>query len=180
MGADAAATYPIAYSDDTSVVYENLTPTPRAYLVHNVIQAASPEEALQFFETANLDPLDTVVLESEMDLPRTVGTSAGSTATVASETTQRTEIDVNAAAAGFLVLSDTYYPGWVATLDNRSVPIYRANYVGRAVFVPAGRHTVVFEYSPLSFSIGIGLFSLALLALFGLITSYLWPKKVLK
>jgi hypothetical protein len=180
MGADAAATYPIAYSDDTSVVYENLTPIPRAYLVHNVIRAVSPEQALQFFETANLDPLDTVVLESEMDLPRTVGTSADSTAIVAGETTQRTVIDVNAAADGFLVLSDTYYPGWVATLDDRSAPIYRANYVGRAVFVPAGRHTVVFEYSPLSFSIGIGLFSLALLALFGLITSYLWPKKALK
>jgi uncharacterized membrane protein YfhO len=50
--------------------------------------------------------------------------------------------------AGFLVLSDTYFPGWTAAVDGRETPIYRANYTFRAVALPAGAHTVTFSYRP--------------------------------
>lgn len=47
------------------------------------------------------------------------------------------------------------YPGWVATIDNEPVPIYRANYTFRAVRVPEGEHRVVFRYRPMSVRYGL-------------------------
>jgi uncharacterized membrane protein YfhO len=42
------------------------------------------------------------------------------------------------------------YPGWVAEIDRRTVPILRANVLFRAVEVPAGSHRVVFRFAPFS------------------------------
>lgn len=57
--------------------------------------------------------------------------------------------------AGLLVLNDTCYPGWQATVDGMETPIYRANTYFRAVEIPSGRHTVAFEYKPKSFQQGL-------------------------
>lgn len=57
-------------------------------------------------------------------------------------------ISVNAPQAGWLVLADTDYPGWKATIDGEPVPIYRANLMFRAVQVDAGLQEVVFRYEP--------------------------------
>ncbi|MDR3575125.1 MAG: YfhO family protein [Anaerolineaceae bacterium] len=56
--------------------------------------------------------------------------------------------------SGWIVVSDVWYPGWKAYLDQKVVPIWHANYLFRAVFVPAGEHEIDFDYQPLSFLIG--------------------------
>lgn len=65
---------------------------------------------------------------------------------------------------GLLVLGDTWYPGWQATVDGKETKIYPANYVMRAVVLPAGKHRVEFRYRPGSFRTGV-LITLAALAL---------------
>ncbi len=56
---------------------------------------------------------------------------------------------------GWVVLADTYYPGWFAYLDGRPAPLLRANYAFRAVAVEAGEHVVEFRYAPRSFQSGV-------------------------
>lgn len=64
-----------------------------------------------------------------------------------------------------LVVCDLYYPGWKATIDGSACSIFRADYLFRAVPVPAGKHIIRFEYQPLSFMIGLALFLLTIVAL---------------
>jgi hypothetical protein len=60
-------------------------------------------------------------------------------------------LGIDAEKDGYLVLTDTWYPGWLATVDDQQVDILHADYLFRAVFVPAGVHKVEFIYRPLSF-----------------------------
>jgi len=72
-------------------------------------------------------------------------------------------IQVSTGGDSYLVLSDSWYPGWVATLDGVEVPIERANILFRAVRVPAGRHTVAFRYTPRSVQFGVVISSASML-----------------
>ncbi|MBE7553590.1 MAG: hypothetical protein HS126_21170 [Anaerolineales bacterium] len=171
MGADVAATYPLVYNDAHSYVYENKEPLPRAFVVHAAVLAASPAEALAYFQRRTLDPRQTVVLESKPEeTPPTLPpltTLAASAAEIVAENPQQLEIEASLSADGYLVLLDTFFPGWEATVDGQPTPIYRADYLGRAVFVPAGEHTIHFEYRPWSFQVGMGLALIMLIAMVG-------------
>jgi hypothetical protein len=50
---------------------------------------------------------------------------------------------------GLLVLRDSWYPGWMATVDGKKVPVLRVNGCYRGVIVPAGEHRVRFVYRPI-------------------------------
>src|SRR5205814_7944695 len=81
---------------------------------------------------------------------------------------------------GYLVLADTYYPGWVARVDGVEQPILRADYLFRAVAVRPGQQVVEFRYEPTSFRIGAATSGLTLLVLVALVAATLvdparWP-----
>lgn len=50
---------------------------------------------------------------------------------------------------GLLVINEAWYPGWVATVDGRPVPIYRTNALVRAIPISGGTHQVVMQFWPL-------------------------------
>jgi hypothetical protein len=75
------------------------------------------------------------------------------------------EVETTAEEARLLVLTDAFFPGWEAWVDDTPAPIYRANFAFRAVPVPAGRHRVRFEYRPRSFRIGLAVSGATALAL---------------
>jgi uncharacterized membrane protein YfhO len=83
-------------------------------------------------------------------------------------------IDTRTDAPGYLVLTDTWFPGWQATVDGAEQPIRRANHALRAVAVPAGRHTVEFRYAPASVRLGLGI-SLSALVLTVILST--WPRR---
>jgi len=60
--------------------------------------------------------------------------------------TDKIVLDISYDQNGFLVISDNYHPGWKAEVDGVSKEIFRANYIMRAVPVPAGRHRIALTF----------------------------------
>ena len=60
----------------------------------------------------------------------------------------RLAYEIDSEKGGVLVFSDIYYPGWTATVSGEEVPVARANYILRAIQVPAGKHEVVMTFDP--------------------------------
>ena len=67
----------------------------------------------------------------------------------------RVAFDVDAPDRAFVVLADTFFPGWEARVDDSPVPIHRVNQVARGIAVPAGRHRVTMRYLPEGWSASV-------------------------
>ena len=142
-------------------VYHNPAYLPRAYVVYHVQGVESDGEARETVLNPAFDPGTSAVVEAP--LPPDIAALTQNAATPYSEvediehTAQRVTLDVETQQPGLLVLSDQYWPGWEATVDNQPTAIVHANYVVRGVYLPAGKHQVVFAFRPLSFYLGLAI-----------------------
>lgn len=138
-------------------VYQNTKALPRAYVVGAVTEMPDPESIFDALKREDFVP-GTVVYTAEPPqavLPKSPGVAG--TAEVLSYTPNRVEIRAVAERPAALVLSDAYYPGWRASINGAAKAIFPAYHVFRAVLIPAGESTVVFEYFPQSLEIGLAL-----------------------
>lgn len=135
-----------------AVLYENERARPRAFAVHRIVVASSPSEAVRRLATGEVRPEEAVVLE-DPGAPATAG-AGPSVVSIQIDEPLRVELTATMKGDGYVVLADTTYPGWRATVDGVSAPIFAANGLFRAVFVRGGSHHVRFEYRPRSLHLG--------------------------
>ena len=146
-------------------MYENKNCLPRVFIVHQA-KVMKNSKILDYMAEKSFDPGKEVVLETGADLDASVPQGKfppRSSAEVIKYEPDEVYAAVRTVRDGFLVISDTFYPGWKAFVDGIKTQIYRADYVFRAVKVPAGEHIVKFIYEPLSYKIGEALTLLTLL-----------------
>ncbi len=141
------------FGADTSNIIRNPAANGNAWFVNNVIAVSSPDEAIS--RTCEINTRrEAVVNTGEFELPGTTFSNAGSieaTEYSPDNITYRTQNS----GEGLAVFSEIYYPeGWEATIDGEPAQIIRANYVLRAMVIPAGEHTVAFTFRPDSYYIG--------------------------
>jgi uncharacterized membrane protein YfhO len=76
-------------------------------------------------------------------------------------------VEVHSEEAGYLVLTDVWFPGWNCTVDGQATSIHRADFLFRAVAISDGIHEVVFVFDPASYRWGKRISIMALIALTG-------------
>jgi uncharacterized membrane protein YfhO len=81
---------------------------------------------------------------------------------------------------GLLLLTDTIYPGWEATVDGEAVPICQADLLFRAVALDPGEHEVVFAFRSIGWlagavTSGLGLVVLVVVSAFATRCTA-WPR----
>lgn len=141
-------------------VFRVPAPLPRAYCVGRVRQAAGPG-ALEALGDPGFDP-DREVILPQGRTQHPAATFSGAV-DIVDFRADRVRLDATLEGDGYVVLVDTYDPGWRASVDGSEAPVLRANLAFRAVPVPSGRHVVELVYRPLSVTAGL-LLSVATLA----------------
>jgi hypothetical protein len=138
-------------------VYENPRALPRVLFVADWKQADFDALVASGAWPA-FDPRHTVLLDAPPDADDAIvklasQPSTGSSARILRYENTQVVVEVEAAQAGFVVLNDVWHPWWTVSVDGVEAQILRANVLFRAVQVPAGRHTLTFEFKPFSSAI---------------------------
>jgi hypothetical protein len=151
------------FPEHYSRLYEVTDTVPRTYVAARAIHERDPQSVLRRLSTDEFDLLREVIVDIPIPLPPK-GVFQGNAA-IKLYRNNRVQIDAQLSEPGILVLTDAFYPGWKARVDGQERKILRANYLFRAVELPAGNHKVEFIYDPESFKIGlaISLFTIGLL-----------------
>ena len=133
-------------------IYENLAVLPRAFIVHQMEVVSDVDTAIAKLRSPDFDVSQTIVKVTEQ------GEETGNIIQAFPETKARVEIvtyqperiemQADLDAPGWLVVSDTAYPGWRAEVNGREVPILEVDIMLRAVALSSGSHQVVLSYQP--------------------------------
>jgi hypothetical protein len=137
-------------------VYENPRALPRAFVVHRALVEKEAEGALRAMAAPWFEPGSTVVLEQEPStgFAPAIPPHAPGRAEISRYDEDRIEITADLSANGWLVVSNTFFPGWEATSDGKPTALQRADCAIMAIPLGAGRHDVVLEYRPGSIALG--------------------------
>lgn len=151
-------TWPTINESEAVVTQAVPEPLPRAYFLSQAVYVDDDRDAVAAITAPGFDPgREVVIIKLEdVTVPGPGNALADLVpARIVAETAGRVQIEIDAPVAGFVVLTDTIYPGWRATVDGQPVPIWPANLAFRAVAVPAGVHTIEMAYYPLTFTFGL-------------------------
>ncbi len=160
--------YKMVRKGEKANIYENENVLPRAFLVDKAVIIKDEEKILERMKSRDFNPAGEVILEEDFSSTNHYPlTSIHEQVDILKYSPNEVTIETNVGASKFLVLSDSYYPGWKAYIDGERTSIYRANYILRAVYLEPGKHIVSFIYDPFSFKIGaiVSLLTVLLIAI---------------
>ena len=165
--------YRLVHSGDLKI-YDNLALRPRAFVVPNAVVLPDDSAARTLLADSTFDPASTVILASS-PAPLPPAALPSSQAIITDYTPEH--VRLTASGPGYLLLTDAYYAGWVATVDGAPAPILRADIMFRAVQLPGGAHTVEFHYEPLWVKIGLWVSGITWAAVLSLLAIAFWRVK---
>ncbi len=137
-------------------VYRNTKPREPAYFISRVHTAENWNELREKLMAPFFNPKEILLLEKEelekmkdFNSENLSDSRASMRLEKQSEGFEQWQIETK--RAGFLVIPETFFPGWTATVNNVPVPILKAFGLFRAVWINGlGRYQVEFQYKPFS------------------------------
>ena len=140
----------------SAYIQRNRRALPRVRLTGRPIYAKDQAEAIALIDRlSQTDGLSGHLIVEDPTRPLPIDALVAGSARIAQEIPERLVVETDAAAPAYLVVSDSFDPGWTATLDGHPAPIHPAYCAFRAVYLPRGKHTVIFGYSPAGFGLGL-------------------------
>ncbi len=141
------------------MAFENTEVLPRARIVHEVLKTADDEEAVDLIkDRSRYNPkLQAVVFENAPSLAgfEDNANMAKESAELIKHHPDYVRLEAELDRPGWLVLSDTYFPGWRALIDGGEERIYRTDLTFRGIPLEAGKHEILFSFEPMDFRIGL-------------------------
>ncbi len=144
-----------------------------AWFVNDVKYVNNANEEIEAIH--ELDPAHQAVVDKKFqEAIQPIASDSTATIQLVAYEPNYLKYEVNSEKGGTVVFSEIYYPGWQSTIDGQPVPHGRANYILRAMNVPAGEHTVEFTFDPASLHTTetIAFIALGLLVLLAVVSGF--------
>lgn len=129
-------------------VIENPNAYGQAWVVSDLVHTSTPRESIDMISQVDLK---TAAIVNNSEFTSSLKGGSGSIQLL-EKTPNKLVYEAQMQRAGIGVFSEIYYPnGWTATIDGNTSNILRANYILRALEIPEGKHTIIFEFKPSSY-----------------------------
>ena len=141
-----------------------------AWFVDEVQYVSNANEEIEAIH--GLNPQQTAVMDKKFEsIVKSIPSDAMDTIELVAYEPNYLKYEVDSEKGGTVVFSEIYYPGWQSTIDGQETAHGRANYILRAMNVPAGKHVVEFRFDPKSLHTTetIAFIALGLLALLAVV-----------
>lgn len=144
----------VVYDAADARIFERAHALPRAFLVGSG-RCVADAEAIRLVRTGGVDFRREVLLAECEKAERGAPPTARDGVEILPSAADRVRLTVTTSEARYVVVSDTWFPGWQATVNGHAAKVWRANHAFRAVRVPAGRHDVELWFRPRGFQGGL-------------------------
>jgi len=144
---------------------------PRAYLVPRM-RMGRELQLLNTYYDESFDPLAEVLLNEPVEFEPS--DQFHGTVEEVSYRPNHVTVKTSQEGNGFLVLMDSYFPGWTVKVDGQERPILRANHYYRAVQLGPGEHTLEFDFFPEGFKAGLVVTVISFFILLALFAGSRW------
>jgi hypothetical protein len=148
--------------------------SPTFRFLYRVVPA-DPGQALALLRRLPLEELrQSLVVEAgdiPADYPRSLPPGQGDLEIISYGPNGLT-VSIRLTSPAYLCYADSHAPGWSARLDGAPTPLLRANYLSKALYVPAGQHVVEFRYRPWGYLASLAARGAGLLAALAVLA---WP-----
>lgn len=150
------------FDDSKFEIYKNKKAHPRTIVTSDFIVEKNDKKILQTLFSNSFEAKKQVIIEKD---PEIKSSKTEGTATITHYSATEIEITTQSTKSAILVISDIYYPGWNAYVNEEKKDILRADYTLRGVVVPEGETKVKIKYEPQSFTNGLILAGLGLVTI---------------
>ncbi|MFN8248677.1 MAG: YfhO family protein [Ferruginibacter sp.] len=148
------AKYIIHQQGNETVASLNPGALGNVWFVNAVKFVNGPAEEMRALD--NFNPKDTAIVDEKFKSSVTAYVPADSASTIQMKSFDNDHIIYESSASGshVAVFSEIYYKDWKAFIDGKPAPYFKANYVLRAMVIPAGKHTIEFKFEPAAYYTG--------------------------
>ncbi|NUO08719.1 MAG: YfhO family protein [Candidatus Brocadia sp.] len=148
----------LIFHDSKYALFQNTQALSRAFIVHEAKTLQGRDAIFKELSGSEFNPKKYIILEEPSRL--TKGTATGNLQqepdpTILEYTPNSVTIKASLSEDGYLILGDTFYPGWNVYIDGKKGRVLKTDYILRSVFLEKGDHMVKFIYEPKSFTIGM-------------------------
>lgn len=137
-------------------VVRNPNALGNVWFVNKVISVKSPDEEMAAL--GKINPIEEAVVDVEKFKVSAKSFNVDSTSVIKLNSFDNRKLVYSSKAGSdaLAVFSEIYYPeGWEVKIDDKPAQMIRANYVLRALEVPAGEHKITFEFKPDAYLVGV-------------------------
>ena len=165
-------------TQDNGVRFVGRETFPRYRWVPCGLAVETGSEALEMIKQGNVNFQREVILELDGPISNpNCDSDIGVDIRVKSEFANKSILVVKSPNPGYLIMADVWYPGWQSFVDGVPTPVLKANYLFRAISLPAGEHIVTFAYQPKWFYTGALVSGVSLIVLIVLSLYWIGKKK---